>query len=227
VLKPSPHPVAAPRSSPTAYLAPQGEILTDCVDRSGVPSCLVDGGTWAECDLSKPQGPPLGAEGQLLVADRSTVSGSACLLPAVNRWVWVAMYGWPCMGRHGGRVRAWWEICKAVVSGVGGCRQQLGSGSSIYLDCCKRTMSAALLRLSRTWGINLGSRLGCKRHHKPKLLCSRYLCCGRSPPVLQTALACDLFQHLDYCDRQDRRHRYLSPAHLLLLCAPLQRLHLV
>lgn len=66
----------------------QGQILDDCVDRNGVPSCPDSEGSWHPCDLAPPkkgqqQQPLMDEQGLLIVADRMTVGGEECLFPAV------------------------------------------------------------------------------------------------------------------------------------------------
>ncbi|GAB4817823.1 hypothetical protein N2152v2_004869 [Parachlorella kessleri] len=96
-------------------------LYTDCADPgSGVPSCLTPAGDWATCDLSNPAGLPLGTDGQLQVADRATVTGSACLLPAVyHGFVW-----FDCLDASVGNssvelcpnTNSTWEVCQPLTS---------------------------------------------------------------------------------------------------------------
>lgn len=67
---------------PTVY---QGQILDDCVRLQGKWSCVTAGGSWKECNL-KDKPLPTNKNGALVVADRTTISGQQCLLPAVVRW---------------------------------------------------------------------------------------------------------------------------------------------
>eukprot|EP00887_Chlorella_sp_A99_P005410 scaffold1.g5410.t1 len=72
---------------------PTSEILDDCVfrapDDASTPawSCLTAAGAWKRCDLGNRA--PTDEQGQLQVAQRTALSGEACLLPAVfNGYLW-------------------------------------------------------------------------------------------------------------------------------------------
>ncbi|EFN59099.1 hypothetical protein CHLNCDRAFT_137883 [Chlorella variabilis] len=71
-------------ASGDACQLPVGEILDDCIDRNGTWSCLDSSLSWQQCDLGSSP-PPTDDQGQLLVTQRTTTSGEACLLPAVFR----------------------------------------------------------------------------------------------------------------------------------------------
>lgn len=56
------------------------------MDHRGVPSCVsADDYSWQPCDLAAQPRAPTDQQGQLLVANRTTVRGEACRLPAVQR----------------------------------------------------------------------------------------------------------------------------------------------
>lgn len=85
----TPPSLTAPILPPSLPPPSQGEIIDDCVLRGGVASCMTPAGDWKACDLrvsgeSSTAG-ALGAEDELLVANRTTEGGEACLLPAVAR----------------------------------------------------------------------------------------------------------------------------------------------
>ncbi|KAL4430893.1 hypothetical protein ABPG75_006149 [Micractinium tetrahymenae] len=60
----------------------EGEILDDCVRRDGNWSCLNSKGIWSACDLRGSQ-PPVEEPGQVVVAQRYSLSGVPCRFPAV------------------------------------------------------------------------------------------------------------------------------------------------
>ncbi|PRW58639.1 hypothetical protein C2E21_2984 [Chlorella sorokiniana] len=66
----------------------QGELLDDCIMRDVAWSCLTAANEWQRCNLGATPA-PTNAQGQLLVAQRTTTSNASCLLPAVycgNLW---------------------------------------------------------------------------------------------------------------------------------------------
>lgn len=66
-----------------------GEIYDDCFDINGVPSCKAVTGEWKACNQKQSSFAGVPQNGTLFVANRTTMSGDACLFPAVyNGYLW-------------------------------------------------------------------------------------------------------------------------------------------
>ena len=62
----------------------RGEVRNECIDMLGKPSCRVADGSWQQCAASDDEAAPAVPAGDASPSVPTTLSGEACILPAVS-----------------------------------------------------------------------------------------------------------------------------------------------